>query len=73
MKFKNQKWIARELGIENWEEMEVDTCDTYQNIFYSQAIQLIQLDNLKFYQNNGCQVALDETITTGTNYLVLTG
>ena len=37
MKFKHQKWIAREIGRDNWEETEVDNCDTYQKMFAEQG------------------------------------
>ena len=37
MKFKHQKWIAREIGLDNWEETEVDNCDTYQKLFAEQG------------------------------------
>ena len=42
MKFKNQKWIAREVGIENWEGVEKDNCDTYQNQFYAQSFEMLE-------------------------------
>ena len=44
MKFKHQKWIAREIGRDNWEETEVDNCDTYQKMFAEQG-------NLKIKKN----------------------
>ena len=42
MKFKNQKWIARAIGAENWEDVEKDNCDTYQNQFYAQSFEMLQ-------------------------------
>ena len=45
MKFKNQKWIARAIGIENWEEVEKDNCDTYQNQFYAQSFEMLENRN----------------------------
>ena len=38
MKFKHQKWIAREIGVENWEETEIDNCDTYQKMFADKGL-----------------------------------
>jgi len=69
MKFKNQKWIGREIGEEKWEEIEVDTCDTYQKIFYSEAFKQIESNMLQFYDTHGCPVDLAETITTGCSLL----
>ena len=45
MKFKNQKWIARAIGVENWEEVEKDNCDTYQNQFYAQSFEMLENRN----------------------------
>ena len=42
MKFKNQKWIARAIGQENWESVDKDNCGTYQNQFYSDSFALLE-------------------------------
>ena len=51
MKFKHQKWIAREIGRDNWEETEVDNCDTYQKMFAEQGNFLFECFIDVFYLN----------------------
>merc|ERR1711962_852066 len=41
MKFKNRKFIAREIGIKDWQNYPEDHCDTYQNQFYEETLQYI--------------------------------
>ena len=42
MKFKNQKWIARAIGQEDWESIDKDNCGTYQDKFYSDSFKLLE-------------------------------
>jgi len=69
MKFKNQKWIAREVGIENWEGVEKDNCDTYQNQFYAQSFEMLEnsvygSSILEKYESDACQIGVEEAVTT---------
>lgn len=51
MKFKNQKWIAREIGVDNWEGVEKDHCGTYQSQFYDDSFTMLS-NSFGFYMEH---------------------
>ena len=51
--------------------MEIDTCDTYQKLYYSMGFEMVSEESHNVYEEKGCPVVLDETITTGSTIVTI--
>ena len=56
MKFKNRKFIARELGLQDWQNYDEDHCDTYQNRFFEDSRKFVTDEEYETYLKFGCPI-----------------